>query len=206
MTIWLGLTGGIGSGKSQVAAEFSSFGVPIIDSDGISRQLTARNGIALPLIRQQFGDNIFHNNGELNRNKLRELIFQNETYKNQLEILMFPLILDGIYQQKQLFSQAIYGIIEIPLLIEKKEFLKIIQEIIVVEAQDELRIKRIKSRNGLSDTEINRIMQNQTNNFTRRQYADEIILNEGSLTQLRRKTARLHHYYRAKFTRTNNTY
>ena len=99
MTLWIGLTGGIGSGKSSIAQMFSELGVPIIDADAISRSLTAENGEALPTIRQLFGDEVFDHEGRLNRMALREEVFRRPQSKKQLENLLLPLILNKIQQQ-----------------------------------------------------------------------------------------------------------
>ena len=118
MTLWIGLTGGIGSGKSQAAKIFSDLGVPHIDADALSRNLTADNGIALPAIRRLFGDKVFHTQNSLNRAALRDLVFRRPQAKKELEEVLLPLILNEIKSAKTRYPNAAYGIIDVPLLIE----------------------------------------------------------------------------------------
>ena len=107
MTVWIGLTGGIGSGKSLAAAEVVRLGVPHIDADAISRNLTANNGKALPAIRSAFGDEVFDTQGRLDREVLRDFVFRRPQSKEILEGLMFPLILEEIRFQQNQYPQAV---------------------------------------------------------------------------------------------------
>lgn len=199
MTIWIGLTGGIGSGKSQVAAIFAGFNVPIIDTDAISRSLTAENGQALPAIYDAFGAEVFETPKRLNRAVLRECIFNNACLKTRLEQIMLPLIRSYSRQMMNQYQQAAFGIIEVPLLIEKKAFQKLVHRILVVDSAESLRIERVKQRSGLDEPEIKRIMANQASHSERWRAADDILLNDGSLQELQAKVGRLHRYYTAVF-------
>ena len=105
MTLWIGLTGGIGSGKSQAAKIFSDLGVPHIDADALSRNLTADNGIALPAIRRLFGDKVFHTQNSLNRAALRDIVFRRPQAKKELEEVLLPLILNEIKSAKKMFTK-----------------------------------------------------------------------------------------------------
>lgn len=198
MTYWIGLTGGIGSGKSAVAALFSKLGVPLIDADNISRSLTAENGAALIPIRNVFGNQMFDTTGRLNRTSLRTLVFNNPQAKKQLEALMFPLILDNIRLQQQQ-AAAVYGIIEIPQLIENPLFWPLVQRILVIDAEESIQIKRVISRSGLSEPEIIRIMANQASRRQRYKLADDVLANNTTLEILNNKVQRLHTYYQAIF-------
>ncbi|WP_107855070.1 dephospho-CoA kinase [Neisseria weaveri] len=200
MAYWVGLTGGIGSGKSKAATEFLKFGVPVIDADEISRNLTADNGLALPDIRRVFGSDVFDEVGSLDRSAMRDLIFRRPQAKLELEALMFPLIFKEIERQKAGFSDMVYGIVDVPLLIEKPMFCGLIQRILVVDAADEVRLERVKLRSGLSENEIKRIIAAQVGRMERLLYADDVLRNEGSFLDFEAKIARLHHYYQARFT------
>lgn len=195
MTVWIGLTGGIGSGKSQAAAEFVRLGVPHIDADALSRSLTADHGKALPAIRQALGDHVFDGKGRLNRMVLRDEVFRQPQAKAVLENIMFPLILEGIRMQQQQYPDAAYGIIDVPLLIENPEFLKLVQRVLVVDVAETTQIQRVKERSHLSEAEIQRIIRSQAPRRDRLLYADDVVRNEGSIIQLGEKIQRLHRYY-----------
>ncbi|PJO79194.1 dephospho-CoA kinase [Neisseria brasiliensis] len=195
MTVWVGLTGGIGSGKSQAAAEFVALGVPHIDADTLSRSLTADNGKALPAIRETIGAHVFESEGRLNRAALREEVFRRPQTKAMLEALMFPLILQEIRLQQAQYQDAIYGIIDVPLLVENPPFLALVQRVLVIDVDETTQIERVKQRNSLSEDEIRRIMASQASRRERLLHADDVIKNDGNLNELAEKIQRLHRYY-----------
>lgn len=194
---WLGLTGGIGSGKSTVAKMFQTLGVTVLDADAISRQLTASNGIALAPIRQIFGDAVF-NGLELNRSALREQVFHCPQKKAQLEGIMLPLIFQQL-QNMMANHHGVYGVIEIPLLAEQKIFQSLLDGIIVVDGDEDTRITRVQQRSHLSKNEIKRIMATQATPIERKYIADSILHNQGNLEELKQKVCRLHRFYHAHF-------
>ena len=195
MTVWVGLTGGIGSGKSQAAAEFVALGVPHIDADALSRSLTADNGKALPAIREAIGAHVFESEGRLNRAALREEVFRRPQTKAILESLMFPLILAEIRLQQAQYPDAIYGIVDVPLLVENPPFLALVERVLVIDVDEATQIERVKQRSGLSEEEIRRIMHTQATRRERLRQADDVVKNEGSLNELSEKIQRLHRYY-----------
>jgi len=195
MTLWIGLTGGIGSGKSQAAKIFSDLGVPHIDADALSRNLTADNGIALPAIRRLFGDKVFHTQNNLNRTALRDLVFRRPQAKKELEGVLLPLILNEIQSAKKRYSSAAYGIIDVPLLIENPEFLAAVDRVLVIDVSEATQILRVQQRSGLDTEEIKRIMNTQANRKTRLLYADDVLENEGTLSELTKKIQGLHRFY-----------
>lgn len=201
MTVWIGLTGGIGSGKSKAAAEFARMGVPLIDADAISRSLTADNGAALPAIRSSFGEGLFDEAGRLKRADLRDLVFRRPEAKAQLEAIMLPLIVAGVQAQQQYCREAAYGIIELPLLIGYPQFLALISRILVIDVTEQVQVMRVQQRNGLSEAEIKRIMATQPCRADRLRAADDVLSNEGSPETLALKVQRLHRYYQACFSR-----
>ncbi|MCP1659110.1 dephospho-CoA kinase [Neisseria perflava] len=199
MTVWIGLTGGIGSGKSQAAAEFAKLGVPHIDADAVSRSLTAEGGAALPAIRARFGDGLFDEQGRLNRAALRDLVFRRPQAKAELEAVMFPLILAEIRAQQAAYAGAVYGIVDTPLLIEQPPFLALVSRVLVVDVAEATQIRRVQQRSGLSEDEIRRIIAAQALRRQKLLYADDVLDNEGSVAELAAKIGRLHRYYQAVF-------
>ncbi|MDK4680961.1 dephospho-CoA kinase [Kingella negevensis] len=193
--IWIGLTGGIGSGKSQVAACFSALNVPIIDADAISRQLTnTPNSSALKAIQQAFGDKAIDVSSCLNRTYIRQLVFTDKTAKQRLEAILHPLIMAEIHFQQSQF-QAAYGLIEIPTLIENPHFQTLVSRILVVECNEVFRLQRVMKRNGLSEIEVRNIMANQATDEERLRVADDVIRNESSLKDLQQVVQKMHQFY-----------
>ena len=198
MTIWIGLTGGIGSGKSQAAAEFSLLGVPVIDADAVSRSLTTENGLALPAIRQTFGDDVFDASGSLNRAALRARVFRSEHDKQELESLLHPLIIAEIERQQQAEPAVTpYGVIDIPLLVEQPAFRRLVSRILVIDCAEEEQIRRVQLRSGLAKAEICQIIAAQASRRHRLQYADDVVGNHVGVAVLAEKLQRLHGYYQA---------
>ena len=198
MTIWIGLTGGIGSGKSQAAAEFSLLGVPVIDADAVSRSLTTENGLALPAIRQTFGDDVFDASGSLNRAALRARVFRSDHDKQGLESLLHPLIIAEIERQQQAEPAVTpYGVIDIPLLVEQPAFRRLVSRILVIDCAEEEQIRRVQLRSGLAKAEICQIIAAQASRRHRLQYADDVVGNHVGVAVLAEKLQRLHGYYQA---------
>ena len=197
VTIWIGLTGGIGSGKSQAAAEFSFLGVPVLDADAVSRELTGENGKALPLIRKCFGESVFMG-AQLNRAVMRQLVFADSSARQDLENMMLPLIMEEI-QNRQLLYQQPYGVIEIPLLQEKKEFQTLVQHVLLIDADESIRIHRVMARSNLSESEVRKIIAAQSENSSRYWMANEIILNNGNKDELTHKIGRHNQYNQTSF-------
>ena len=199
MTVWIGLTGGIGSGKSQVAADFSALGVPRIDADAIARQLTqTEDSVTLQQIRQQFGDDAITLSGCLNRAYMRERVFADGQEKAKLEAILHPLIFAEIQQQQKGF-QAAYGVVEIPTLIEHPIFQSLVQRILVVTCPDNIRVQRVMARNGLTEAAVRAIMATQASDEARLRVADDVIANTGSLQDLQQAVEMQHRAYLALF-------
>ncbi|WP_239423044.1 dephospho-CoA kinase [Snodgrassella communis] len=198
MTFWVGLSGGIGSGKSTAASCFAAVGVPVLNADDISRQLTAPQGLALAAIRKQCGENLFLADGSLDRQQLRNWVFADSCNRILLENILHPLIWQGLQQAKrQTSSNQHYGIIEIPLLAEKPEFQQLVQRILIIEAPVDLCIQRVQQRSSLDETTIRAIMAQQIDSNSRKAIADDIIINDGNWQELNRKVIQQHDFYQA---------
>lgn len=189
----VGLTGGIASGKTTISNLFAQLGVPIIDADVISRQLVKPETAAFKLIVQTFGVEILKADGHLNRAKLREIIFSDVQQRHRLEEILHPRI-----QQVMLAEAAKvktpYCILSIPLLVETNQ-INLVDRILVIDCSIELQRQRIKDRNGISSDEIEQILMSQTTREARLAIADDVILNDTSLDQLKSKVLALHKDY-----------
>lgn len=190
----IGLTGGIGSGKSTVAALFQEFGVPVIDTDAIARNLTSSGKPALQAIAQQFGADMLTPDGALNRAKLRALVFENAGARKQLEAILHPLIRAEVMHQLTLIT-APYAIIMVPLLVETGGYREVMQRMLVVDCDEALQLARATQRDKLTAAEVRAVMAAQAPRDVRRAQADDILENNGDLRTLRAAVAALHQRY-----------
>ena len=196
MTAWVGLTGGIGSGKSQAAACFALLGVPVIDADAVSRTLTQTpDSEALRQIRQTFGDAVIDSAGCLNRVAMREYVFADEQARQRLEAILHPLIYREIERQKAACTAAPYGIIELPTLAEHPVFRRLVQRVLLVQCDEKTRVQRVMARNGLTEAAVRAIMQAQAGDEQRLALADDCLVNQGSPEDLSQAVQRQHGIY-----------
>ncbi|RFC33222.1 MAG: dephospho-CoA kinase [Candidatus Nitrotoga sp. SPKER] len=198
----VGLTGGIGSGKSTVASLFKDCGVLVIDSDVISHQITQSGGIAIAAIRTTFGDDYIDASGALNRVLMRQLIFSDPAAKVNLEAILHPLIRTQILAQiddatinSTLASS--YLLLVIPLLFETLNYRELVQRTLVVDCTETTQVARTMQRSGLNEQTVRTIMAAQITRAERLRLADEIIHNDGNLDTLRQQIAKLHQHYLA---------
>lgn len=189
----IGLTGGIGSGKSTACDYFRKLGVPVLDADVIAREITQPGQVALKRIEEEFGAGILTAKGELDRAYLREKIFTQPELRQRLEAILHPLIKQGITMQLSSINTA-YIIIAIPLLIES-QWTDLVDRILVIDTPVELQIQRTARRDANSEAQVRNIIKNQTDRQTRLEWADDIILNDGDLTRLEQQVEQLHAYY-----------
>jgi dephospho-CoA kinase len=190
----LGITGGIGSGKTSVSNFFAEFGASIIDTDVIAHELCKPNGMAMPLIKSNFGEDFIQADGAMNRSKMRELIFKDAQVKQQLESILHPLI----RQQTELMatqSTGLYAILVIPLLIESKKWVNRLDRILVIDCKEETQIQRVMQRNGFNREQVLQIMAAQVNRHERLQYADDLINTENDFATIRQQVEVLHKKY-----------
>ena len=186
----LGVTGGIGSGKSAATDIFSSLGVKVVDADILSRVPVQKGEAGLVEIEKRYGKKILLSSGELNRKKLREIIFEKEEEKIWLENLLHPLIADLISQELR-SSTSIYTILASPLLFETKQS-NHCNETLVIDVSEETQVLRTKTRDEVSEEQVRTIILSQINRSERLRLANHIIENEGSLDDLAKAVKELH--------------
>lgn len=191
----VGMTGGIGSGKTEVARIFAEYGVPIVDVDDISHELTTTGKPILKDIAKAFGEEVLNSDGSLNRATLRQKIFANDTARKSLEAILHPAIYDKAMEVLQKNASAPYQILAIPLLFESERYLKTINRSLVIDTEPSIQIARASKRDGLSQEAIQRIIDVQMPREQRNALADDIIANNGSMTDLREKVRQLHERY-----------
>ena len=191
----IGLTGGIGCGKSTVANMLADRGAAVIDADAISRSLTAPGGRAMASIAQTFGPQMVDAQGAMDRQAMRNMVFQNPQAKQQLEAIIHPLVGQITAEQTQAALQAGRRVLvyDVPLLVESGErWRKQVDHVIVVDCDAETQRQRVMARSGLAAEEIDRIMVLQASRSQRLACADTVILNQGlSLTELETQVAQL---------------
>lgn len=190
----IGLTGGIGSGKSTIAELFSELGVVVIDADQISHQLTRSGSDSFKAIRQLLGDEFINAEGELDRKKIARHIFSDPEKKAALENILHPEIRQRMLQEIEQADHNAYIILSIPLLLET-DFTDLVDRILVVDADDEIRIQRTRRRDDRTEQQIRAIMRQQVDRGRRLQCADDVINNNGDLVDLRNAVDQLHQQY-----------
>jgi dephospho-CoA kinase len=194
-TYKIGLTGGIGSGKSTAARIFSELGVPIIDTDIIARELVEPGQPALAKIVAIFGREVLNAKGALDRAHLRNLVFGNERLRTHLEAILHPRILQEMHcQVARLTATASYCILVIPLLLETAQE-DSVNRILVIDVPDAVQRHRIKIRDGLSDTEIDAILRTQCPRAVRLAAADDSIVNDTDLATMHHQIKCYHQEY-----------
>jgi dephospho-CoA kinase len=176
----LGLTGGIGSGKSTVAAMFLESGAAVIDADAISRSLTAPHGAAMNVIRQQFGADIISADGSLNRDRMRTLIFTNIAARKQLEAILHPMVKLEMKRQDQdaVALGANLIVYDIPLLVESQHWRTNLDLVLVVDCLEQTQVDRVMLRNTLKQVEVEKIIASQASRKMRNSAADILIFND----------------------------
>jgi dephospho-CoA kinase len=193
MSFVVGLTGGIGSGKSEAAAEFGRLGATLVDTDAIAHELTQQGGPAIPEIERVFG-NTFIAGGALNRKKMRDHIFNSPAEKKKLEALLHPMIREQSKHQIATASGP-YVVHVVPLLVESRDYKAKVNRVLVVDCPEDLQILRVGSRSGLSEKEVRAIIASQVPRADRLAAADDVIDNSGSIDSLRQQVFALHQNY-----------
>lgn len=189
----VGLTGGIGSGKTAASEQFAALGVPVIDADQLSRELTEPGSTALQQIVGHFGSDILTAEGRLDRAALRERIFSSSTARKALEEILHPAIRREMERRLKIL-QAPYAVLAIPLLIEANQQ-DLVDRILLIDAPEALQRQRVLARDKISTEQLDNILANQTSREQRQAEADDIIVNDRSLADLRDAIFRIHQTY-----------
>jgi len=198
MSYVVGLTGGIGSGKSAVADLFIGHGITVIDTDAIAHALTAPGGAAMSAIRAEFGAGVASADGALDRVAMRAIVFADPSARKRLEAILHPLIRGESERQLLAASPGSpYVILMVPLLVESGDYRKRVNRVAVVDCAETTQIGRVMSRNGLVSKEIERILAAQATRAERLAAADDVIDNDGDRAALVPQIERLHVNYLA---------
>jgi dephospho-CoA kinase len=189
----VGLTGGIGSGKTAAADEFARLGASVVDTDAISHELTGKGGAAVHEVERVFGKG-FVVDGAMDRKRMRDHVFADPAAKRSLERLLHPMIREESARRIAAASGA-YVVHVVPLLIESPDYRKRVDRVLVVDCPEATQVARVRARSGLSEDEVRAIMRGQTPRAGRLAAADDVIDNSSTRDALRNQVAALHKKY-----------
>jgi len=196
MTYCVGVTGGIGSGKSSAAALFAELGACIVDTDEIAHALTAAGGRAIPAVTAAFGPAAIAADGSMNRPAMRELVFADPSRRKILEDILHPLI-RAEAGDRVARSPAPYAMLVVPLLLETRGYPDLVRRVLVIDCDESLQVSRTMQRSGLTAAAVRAIMAAQLPRQERLSRADDVLRNDGDIADLRRQVAELHQRYLA---------
>lgn len=191
----IGMTGGIGSGKSEALKIFESLNIKVIDLDNISKEITDTSNQAIQEIKLVFGDTIFDKDNRLDRKKLKEIIFSEKNQKINLEKILHPKILEEVMKRLNVLSHESYVVIDIPLLFETNQYTSLISRSLVIDCKVNDQIERVKKRDGIDTSVIQSIIEQQVGRNYRIEKADDVIVNDGSIKKLEESIKALHKKY-----------
>ena len=195
MMFIIGMTGGIGSGKSEALKIFESLNIKVIDLDNIAKEITDTSHQAIQEIKLVFGDAIFDKKNRLDRKKLREIIFSEKDQKINLEKILHPKILEEVMKRLNVLSNESYVVIDIPLLFETNQYTSLISRSLVIDCKVNDQIERVKKRDGIDTSVIQSIIEQQVGRNYRIERADDVVVNEGSIEKLEESIKALHKKY-----------
>ncbi|HEX4779153.1 MAG TPA: dephospho-CoA kinase [Usitatibacter sp.] len=193
--IAVGLTGGIGSGKSTVAARLAGLGAAVVDTDEISHAITKAEGAAIGRLREAFGERYIGADGALDRAAMRELVFEDPLARSRLEAILHPAI-RAAAEEALAQARGDYVLVVVPLLFETRGFLDRVARILVVDCPEALQVERTVARSGLEPGRVRAIMQAQWPRWRRLQAASDVVWNGGDEPSLAPQCERLHVFYR----------
>jgi dephospho-CoA kinase len=196
MSLVVGLTGGIGSGKSAAADAFAKLGATVVDTDAIAHELTGPAGAAVPEVARLFGKAFVDATGAMNRKRMRDLVFSDAEEKQRLEGLLHPLI-RAESERRIAAATGPYVIYVVPLLIESANHRERVGRVLVVDCPEALQVARVRQRSALPEGEIRRIIASQIQRERRVAAADDVIDNSGSIAALQQQVEKLHEKYLA---------
>lgn len=189
------MTGGIGSGKSEALKIFKSLSIKVIDLDNISKEITETSHQAIQEIKLVFGDAIFDKDNQLDRKKLKEIIFSDNNKKINLEKILHPKIYEEVKKRLNALSHESYVVIDIPLLFETNQYTSLISRSLVIDCKENDQIERVKKRDGIDISVIQSIIDQQINRSSRIEKADDVVINDGSIEKLEESIKSLHKKY-----------
>jgi dephospho-CoA kinase len=189
----VGLTGGIGSGKSAAAAEFARLGATVVDTDAIAHELTGPGGAALPEIEQVFGAGFIAQNGAMDRSKMRDHVFASPAARRTLEGVLHPMIREAS-ERRIAAAVGPYVVHVVPLLVESGRYGRRANRVLVVDAPEEQQVARVRAR-GIPEESVRAIMRTQVGRADRLAAADDVIDNSSTLEALRKQVGALHEKY-----------
>lgn len=203
--IKIGLTGGIGSGKSYVAELCEQWGAAVVDTDVIAHELTQPGGAAITAISEQFGPEYIDESGAMCRDRMRELVFADPSQRERLQKILHPLIRELTFREVTQ-AQGCYVLVVVPLLVESGEWITHLDAVCVVDCDEATQIERVVQRNSLTPAQIRRIMKAQATREQRLAVADYVILNDAntSLAELEAQTKKLHQSWLTAFSSEDN--
>jgi dephospho-CoA kinase len=196
MTFVVGLTGGIGSGKSAVAQEFARLGVTVVDTDLIAHELTGRGGAAIAGIRRLFGDASIDAQGAMDRAWVRARVFAEPAERRRLEALLHPMIREES-ERRLAAASGPYAVLMVPLLVESGNYRNRVQRVLVVDCAEDIQIRRVIARSAMTEDEVRRVIATQVSRAERVAAADDKIDNSGSIDALHERVRALHREYLA---------
>ena len=179
----IGLTGGIGSGKSTVAAQLAGFGAAVVDTDAIARSLTLAGGPAIAAITEEFGTDYVDTSGGLNRVRMRELAFTDPTARQRLEAILHPLIRTETARQAGAAGKARVIVFDVPLLVESGRWREQVDKVLVVDCSEATQVRRVMARSGWGEDAVRAVIAQQATRKARRACADAVVFNDGITTE-----------------------
>lgn len=192
----VGLTGGIGSGKSAAAEEFARLGATVVDTDAIAHELTGPGGAAIAGVRRLFGEAFIDATGAMDRKRMRELVFADAQQKQRLEALLHPMI--RVESERRIAAgPGPYAVLVVPLLVESPGFRERYPRVLVVDCPEALQFARVRQRSGLTDDVIRGIISSQAKRENRLAAAHDVIDNSGTIAAMQQQVRRLHEKYLA---------
>ena len=195
MSFIVGLTGGIGSGKTTVADLFARRGAALVDTDAIAHELTGPQGAAMAAISAAFGAAVLRPDGGLDRAAMRAVVFSDSSAKARLEAILHPLIRQQSAARCKAATSAPYVLLVVPLLVETGSYRQRADRVLVVDCDESVQISRVMARSGLAADAVKAIMATQASRAERRAVADDMVLNEGGLEALMPQVESLHQRY-----------
>jgi dephospho-CoA kinase len=175
----IGLTGGIGSGKSTVARLLAGHGAKVVDTDAISRSLTQAGGAAMPALREAFGDGVIGPDGGLDRDQMRRLAFADGTARSKLEAILHPMISAEAQREAAAANDAAVIVFDIPLLVESGHWRDSVHKVLVVDCSESTQVARVMARSGWTADSVKAVMAAQATRERRNSIADDVIVNDG---------------------------